>query len=227
VFQGYYVRVLAEDLAQALAAAAALQPAARICRAVRRRAHGSLDQLEAPSPTGPELPLLPATAGWGTWRRCTWRPNARRMVHGQPGVRLASGARCGACTMARSAFWAWVSRMRRALCGYGRLFSSARMGAAPASQGSHGNPCFRLRQRGLRLECAAFKMTSPIRLKYRGSYAMALSTEQKSGVVAQYRRDPKIPGRPRCRSHCCPSASMAWAGTSVRTSAIILHGAGW
>jgi small subunit ribosomal protein S15 len=49
---------------------------------------------------------------------------------------------------------------------------------------------------GLRLECAAFKITHPIQVCTEVSHAMALSTEQKSNVVAQYRRDPKDTGSP-------------------------------
>jgi small subunit ribosomal protein S15 len=39
-------------------------------------------------------------------------------------------------------------------------------------------------------------MTHPIQVGTEVSHAMALSTEQKSGVVAQYRRDPKDTGSP-------------------------------
>jgi small subunit ribosomal protein S15 len=39
-------------------------------------------------------------------------------------------------------------------------------------------------------------MTYPIQVSTEVSHAMALSTEQKSSVVAQYRRDPKDTGSP-------------------------------
>jgi small subunit ribosomal protein S15 len=39
-------------------------------------------------------------------------------------------------------------------------------------------------------------MTHTIQVGTEVSHAMALSTEQKSGVVAQYRRDPKDTGSP-------------------------------
>jgi small subunit ribosomal protein S15 len=39
-------------------------------------------------------------------------------------------------------------------------------------------------------------MTHPIQVDTEVSHAMALSTEQKSNVVAQYRRDPKDTGSP-------------------------------
>ena len=56
---------------------------------------------------------------------------------------------------------------------------------------------------------------------------MALTSEKKGGILAQFRRDRPIPAPRKCRSHCCRSASTDSASTSPHTSAITPRVAGW
>ena len=50
---------------------------------------------------------------------------------------------------------------------------------------------------------------------------------EKHGARAVSPRLRKIPGRPKFRSRCSPSASMVWASISLPTSAITPHAAVW
>jgi hypothetical protein len=55
---------------------------------------------------------------------------------------------------------------------------------------------------------------------------MALSTERKSEIVAQFRRDPKDTGSPEVQIALLSERINGWASTSARTSAITPRAAG-
>ena len=136
--KGTYVRVLAEDLAQALGSCGRLYSLRReYVEPFAGEPMASLDQLEAAvADPARNWPLLPADSGLGHLAALHLAPETLgAMVHGQPVFGLASGA----------ALWRLYDGAERFL-GLGesdaagtlrvrRLFSSARMGAAPASQG--------------------------------------------------------------------------------------------
>ena len=99
----------------------------------------------------------------------------------------------GACMIPASAFWASAKAMRRTL----RVRRLLAVRASRARKARGGNSLFRLRQRGSAVRMRGLQNDAlDIALVTEVSHAMALSTEQKSGVVAQYRRDPKDTGSP-------------------------------
>jgi tRNA pseudouridine55 synthase len=134
--KGTYVRVLAEDLARALGSCGRLYSLRReYVEPFAGEGMASLEQLEAAADPARNWPLLPADRALTHLGVLQLAPEALgAMVHGQPVHGLASGA----------ALWRLYDGAQRFL-GLGesdaagtlrvrRLFSSARMPVAPASQ---------------------------------------------------------------------------------------------
>jgi tRNA pseudouridine55 synthase len=135
--KGTYVRVLAEDLARALGSCGRLYSLRReYVEPFAAESMASLEQLEAAADPARDWPLLPADSALTHLAALRLAPEALgAMVHGQPVYGLASGAALWRLYDAAERFLGLGESDTAGTLRVRRLFSSARLAAAPASQG--------------------------------------------------------------------------------------------